>query len=34
MPKWHKPPDLSNDELGVDGSDTGMWADPISKGKD
>ncbi|MCS5526184.1 MAG: PKD domain-containing protein, partial [Candidatus Poseidoniaceae archaeon] len=34
MPKWHKSPDLSNDELDVDGSDTGMWADPISKGKD
>ena len=34
MPKWHKSSGIPDDELDVAGSDTGMWTDPKSKGKD
>jgi hypothetical protein len=34
MPKWHKSAEIPNDEFDLNGSDAGMWTDPISKGKD
>jgi hypothetical protein len=34
MPKWHKSSGIPGDELDIVGSDTGMWTDPKSKGKD
>ena len=34
MPKWHKPAENPDDEFDINGSDSGMWEDPNSEGKD